>query len=176
VSLLCGEPGKGDPLAYPRLTVQCLAEPVAADGPDHRRLRNRFLARHPKSALYIDFADFRFIRLPVQTASLNGGFGRAYHLTGDDFAIALPHPGDTAASDAAAGALLDLVLQQPDKATAVAMAHCGAKTGKWHCCGADMAGIDLICGDRLLRYEFAAPLERVEDIISELANTEYPIP
>ncbi|MGO8205315.1 pyridoxamine 5'-phosphate oxidase family protein, partial [Rhizobium ruizarguesonis] len=27
-SLLTGEPGKGDPLAYPRLTTQCLAEPV----------------------------------------------------------------------------------------------------------------------------------------------------
>lgn len=176
VSLLCGEPGKGDPLAYPRLAAQCLAEAVAPGGLVHQRLRKRFLARHPKAALYIDFADFRFVRLTVQTASLNGGFGRAYHLPGSDFSIAPPQAGDTAAVNAAADALLDLVLQQPVTATAIAMAQCGAKTGKWRYCGADMAGIDLICGDNLLRYEFSPPLERVEDAIFVLSNTEYPIP
>ncbi|MGV8938965.1 MAG: HugZ family protein [Allorhizobium sp.] len=176
VSLLVGEPGKGDPLAHPRLTAQCLAEPVAAGGLVHQRLRKRFLARHPKSALYIDFGDFRFFRLPVQTAALNGGFGRAYHLPGSDFAISLPALGDTAAVNAAADALLDLVMLQPVEAGAIAMAHCGAKSAKWRYCGADMAGIDLIHGDSLLRYEFATPLERAGDIIFVLSNTEYPIP
>lgn len=84
VSVLAGEPGKGDPLAHPRLTVQCLAEPVERESETHRLLRERFLKTHPKSSLYIDFNDFRFIRLVPQTANLNGGFGRAYILSRQD--------------------------------------------------------------------------------------------
>ena len=83
-SVLAGEPGKGDPLAHPRITVQCTAETVERDSDTHGRLRELFLQRHAKSKLYIDFPDFRFFRLVPRTASLNGGFGRAYILTGDD--------------------------------------------------------------------------------------------
>jgi putative heme iron utilization protein len=86
-SLMAGEPGKGDPLAYPRLTVQCLAERIGRDRPVHGRLRDRFLAQHPKTQLYIDFPDFGFFRLQPQTASLNGGFGKAYLMPGDDLLI-----------------------------------------------------------------------------------------
>ena len=75
-SLLAGEPGKGDPLAHPRITLQCLAEPVERPSENHERIRERFLDHHPKAALYVDFPDFRFFRLVPQCASLNGGFGR----------------------------------------------------------------------------------------------------
>lgn len=81
-SLLAGDPGKGDPLAHPRITVQCLAEAVTRESELHVRLRERFLIRHPKSRLYIDFPDFSFIRLNVQNAALNGGFGQAYRIQG----------------------------------------------------------------------------------------------
>jgi putative heme iron utilization protein len=86
-SVLLGEPGKGDPLAHPRLSVQCNAEGVDRADPLHDRIRSRFLARHPKAKLYIDFPDFRFFRLIPLAASLNGGFGRAYALTGADLMI-----------------------------------------------------------------------------------------
>lgn len=79
-SLLVGQPGpKGDPLTHPRLTLQARAE-VA----DKAALRAVWLARHPKAALYIDFGDFIMLRLVVSAAFLNGGFGRAFHLTPAD--------------------------------------------------------------------------------------------
>src|SRR6478609_7479038 len=81
-SLLVGEPGKGDPLAHPRLGVQCLAQKIGRATPLHERVRTRFLSRHPKASLYADFPDFCFFRLRPRLASLNGGFGRAYVLTG----------------------------------------------------------------------------------------------
>ncbi|MET3611810.1 putative heme iron utilization protein [Rhizobium aquaticum] len=84
-SLLFGEPGKGDPLAWPRISLQCDALPVVADDPERAHLRTRFLRRHPKAALYVDFPDFLFLRLCPVSASLNGGFGRAYALAGEDF-------------------------------------------------------------------------------------------
>ncbi|EYD75440.1 Putative heme iron utilization protein [Rubellimicrobium mesophilum DSM 19309] len=79
-SLLLGEPGpKGDPLTHPRLTL------LAAAGPaDKAAQRTSWLARHPKSALYYDFADFLLLRLRVRSAFLNGGFGKAFRLTPED--------------------------------------------------------------------------------------------
>lgn len=84
-SLLVGEPAdKGDPLVHPRMTVQCLAAQVDRESEEHAALREAFLARHPKSKLYIDFPDFSFFRLEPQKAALNGGFGRAFWLTAED--------------------------------------------------------------------------------------------
>ena len=79
-SLLFGEPGpKGDPLTHPRLTLQTRAE--LSDKAAHRE---GWLAQHPKSALYYDFADFRMMRLVVRSAFLNGGFGKAFRLGPED--------------------------------------------------------------------------------------------
>lgn len=87
-SLLVGEPGaKGDPLSHPRLTLQCEAEFVDRDGVDFPALRADWLKSHPKSQLYIDFADFSFVRFHVSEAFLNGGFGLASILTPADLAI-----------------------------------------------------------------------------------------
>jgi putative heme iron utilization protein len=80
-ALMVGEPGpKGDPLTHPRLMIRIEAQFIDRSAPDHAPLRARWLADHPKSALYIDFADFGFVRLLPRAALLNGGFGRAMRL------------------------------------------------------------------------------------------------
>lgn len=87
-SLLVGEPEpKGDVLAWPRMTLICKARPVDRTAPDHARLRDRWLAAHPKAALYVDFGDFGFVRFAVSGALLNGGFGRAYRLSAADLGL-----------------------------------------------------------------------------------------
>lgn len=86
-SILFGEPGKGDPLAHPRLTLRCKAERIDRLSEAHHRIREIFLERHPKSKLYIDFPDFCFFRLVPLDASLNGGFGKAYILSSKDLMI-----------------------------------------------------------------------------------------
>lgn len=79
-SLLVGEPGpKGDPLTHPRLTLQ-----AQAGRADKAAGRDAWLARHPKSTLYYDFADFLLLRLAPTGAFLNGGFGQAFRLTPED--------------------------------------------------------------------------------------------
>ncbi len=85
-SLLLGEPGdKGNPLTYPRLTLSCKANFVAQDSDDYTELRTAYLARQPKAKLYVDFADFHFVRFGIREGFLNGGFGKAFRLTPDDF-------------------------------------------------------------------------------------------
>lgn len=81
-ALLVGEPGaKGDPLTAPRVTLH--AHPVAID---KSTIRDAWLARLPKSALYFDFTDFVAYGLVLEDAFLNGGFGKAYVFTAKDLA------------------------------------------------------------------------------------------
>lgn len=171
-SLLAGEPGKGDPLAHPRITLQCRADTVERDAEDHARIRHRFLGRHPKASLYVDFPDFRFFRLLPQTASLNGGFGRAYALSGSDLLIEEPGNGREW-----------LELQDHLKEMAEAAALCaeqwGAEKGRpWRFAGVDRSGVDLVGGDLHFRHEFATPAASpgiVFDCISNVAKV-IPLP
>jgi len=86
-SLLVGEPGKGDPLAHPRISITCDAELIATNAPEAMRARELYLTSHPKARLYIDLPDFRFFRLGLKSASLNRGFGRAYALGPADLVL-----------------------------------------------------------------------------------------
>jgi putative heme iron utilization protein len=90
-SLMVGEPGpKGDPLTHPRLTLQARAQLLPHDTPDREALAQAWLARHPKSQMWIGFADFRFARFAVTSAFLNGGFGKAFRLTPEDLGLPAP--------------------------------------------------------------------------------------
>nr|WP_170332229.1 pyridoxamine 5'-phosphate oxidase family protein [Ruegeria arenilitoris] len=84
-ALLIGEPGeKGDPLTHPRLTLHCTANLIARDSAEHTTLRTRYLSLRPKAKLYIDFADFGFVRFITTDGLLNGGFGKAWRLSAAD--------------------------------------------------------------------------------------------
>ncbi len=172
-SLLTGEPGKGDPLAYARLTTQCLAEPVERGSETHTRIRARFLARHAKAKLYIDFPDFRFFRLAPQSASLNGGFGRAYVLTGEDLMIL--SPANEAVAERADEIVRDLVERHPNLPSATAAALKAPK-GDWRIYSLDCGGFDLISGDLLLRCEFETVATDVNALYSHISNIKYSIP
>lgn len=83
-ALMLGDVGaKADPMTHPRLMIRARASFVAADDPARTGIRARWLERNPKAAIYIDLPDFAFVRLTPQSALLNGGFGRAFHLTPD---------------------------------------------------------------------------------------------
>ncbi len=83
-SLMLGEPGKGDGLAYPRVTMVGAAKRMKNEDAQRQLFREVFLSIHPKASLYVDFLDFGFYPLQLNKALLNGGFGKAYHLTGDE--------------------------------------------------------------------------------------------
>ncbi|NJM83317.1 MAG: pyridoxamine 5-phosphate oxidase [Tabrizicola sp.] len=83
-ALLLGEPGpKGDPLIHPRLMIRATAGFVT-DPDDRSSLRAAWLTTHPKARLYIDFADFAFVRFTPVSLLLNGGFGKAFRLMPGD--------------------------------------------------------------------------------------------
>jgi len=167
-SLLVGEPGKGDPLAHPRLTLVGRAERIAPGTQAHRHARRRYLMRHPKAKLYVDFADFAFVRLRIERASLNGGFGKAYELGAED--VLLPADGLDAFQEMEVSAIahmhedhLDAVRLYADK-----LARAGA--GDWYLSSLDPEGLDFVDGDRVARLAFDAPLAGPQDLRAVLVD------
>jgi heme iron utilization protein len=84
-ALMLGEVGPtGDPMTHPRLMIRARAGFVPDGDPDRPGIRDRWLLRNPKARVYIDLADFAFVRLTPVAALLNGGFARAYHISPAD--------------------------------------------------------------------------------------------
>lgn len=159
-SLLIGEPGKGDPLAHPRLTVIGNAHKLAA-GPELAHVKARYLMRHPKSALYADFADFAFWRFTASRASLNAGFGMAFVMAPSD--IATDMTGLAALADAETGAVAHMNSDHGDAVDRYA-ALAGGDAAGWRLACLDPEGLDLARGDRAVRLWFETPLTSPEQL------------
>ena len=167
-SLLLGEPGKGDPLAHPRMSVACRALRLETAGDDRQRARRRFLNRHPKARLYADFPDFAYFRLEPASASLNGGFGKAFVLERADF---LTESAANAALAASEQSALDHMNSDHRDAIGIyARAFAGAPDGAWEMTGIDARGIDLADGDDVRRVEFPEPLKSAAEMRSALVK------
>lgn len=84
-SIMFGEPpNKGDPLAFARVTVIGKVQKITREHDSYKMRREAWLKSHPKAQLYIDFADFNFYVLKIERVALNGGFGKAFEMTGAD--------------------------------------------------------------------------------------------
>lgn len=159
LSLLLARGGEGDPLAHPRLTMLGMAERIA-DPIRREAARARFLAKHPKAALYADFADFSFWRVAIERASLNGGFGRAASFEGASLTTALGDADVLVAGEAEA--LAHLNTDHRNVLALYATMLAGAPEGDWHASGLDPEGLDLACGDRTARIDFPCPVRTPE--------------
>ncbi|MBU1173923.1 MAG: pyridoxamine 5'-phosphate oxidase family protein [Alphaproteobacteria bacterium] len=84
-SLLIGEVGRGDPVAHPRATLYCRAEQIARQSPEGMAALERILASNPKARLYAGLPDFMLFALSVEHATYNGGFGKAFRVSGAEY-------------------------------------------------------------------------------------------
>ncbi len=156
-SILLGEPGRGDPLAHARITVTAEARKLAGD--DRGPARARFLARHPKAALYADFGDFAFWQLEVTGASLNGGFGKAYALDAVDLVAVVPE----GLAEMEPGVVEHM---NDDHAQAVKdyAAAAGLEALEWRMTGLDAQGLDLAASDATARIWFDRALKSTDEV------------
>ncbi|MHA7777428.1 HugZ family pyridoxamine 5'-phosphate oxidase [Roseibium sp. M-1] len=161
-SLLVGEPGKGDPLAHPRISLFCTAIQVKKGSADHNRLRRRYLARHPKAELYVDFGDFSFFRLELKRASLNAGFGRAFELSRIDLVPDVVQQDQWSAMEESAVAHMNEDHREAVKLYAETLLK--GKNANWRLACLDPEGLDLVAGDDCLRLWFSAPLADPADL------------
>ncbi|TPL84328.1 HugZ family protein [Mesorhizobium sp. B2-3-13] len=161
-SLLLGEPGKGDPLAHPRLTLACQASRLERGSQAHARAERRYLNRNPKASLYVGLGDFSIFRLEPQHASLNGGFGKAYQLERLDLLTIGPIIEELAGSEQSA--VEHMNADHLDAIAVYARHFAKAPGGGWTIAGLDAEGIDLVSGDNTCRVFFPQPLITVSEL------------
>lgn len=170
-SLLLGEPDKGDPLAYPRISLFCRAMRLERGSPGQIRAERRYLNRNPKAKLYSGFPDFSFFRLEIEHASLNGGFARAYHLVKADIVLPEDALGEFAEKEQAAIAHMNGDHAAAIERYAVDLAR--AEKGRWLITGIDPEGFDIAAGDKVRRIFFPSPVRNMNElrnILVELAG------
>ncbi len=161
-SLLLGEPGKGDPLAHPRLSLICTAGRLEKNEPNRMQAERRYLNRNPKAKLYAGLGDFSFFRLEPERASLNGGFGKAYLLDRGDLLVVGDINEQLAITEQSA---LDHMNADHLDAIAVYANHYARMEGDgWVITGFDADGMDLASGDRVSRVFFPEPLSSAQDL------------
>ncbi|BCG86202.1 MULTISPECIES: HugZ family protein [unclassified Mesorhizobium] len=161
-SLLLGEPGKGDPLAHPRLTLICRASRLERGSDAHARAERRYLNRNPKASLYAGLGDFSIFRLEPERASLNGGFGKAYLLDRSDLVTSGPIVEELAASEQSA--VEHMNADHLDAIAVYAHHYAGASGDGWSIAGLDADGMDLVSKDNVCRVFFPQPLVAARDL------------
>ena len=166
-SLLLGVPGKGDPAAHARVTVIGNARQIV-DETDRNRVRARFLSRHPKSALYVDFGDFAFWRVETQSASLNGGFGKAYEMDAGDVIAQSAVIDDL--SEMEDGVVEHMNDDHADAIELIANKLAGLKGDGWHMVGIDAEGIDIYREGQFGRAWFDVPISDANTVRSVLVD------
>jgi heme iron utilization protein len=155
--------GLEDPLAGARASVLGRAERTTE--PRHRE---RFLRRHPGSALYAGFRDFAFYRVAVERAHLVAGFGRIRWVEGTDIPL-FP----AAASSLAQREADILAHMNGDHADAIdlyATALLGRTGEGWTMVGIDPEGCDLRRGPNFARLDFGRPVTDTRSARDELVR------
>lgn len=159
--MLAADESAADPLDSGRVSLIGIAE--QSDDP---LIRARFLARHPKAALYAGFTDFAFWRVKVERAHFVGGFGRISTLAADRLMIASEA---AAAWDAGIGAVIEAANR--DHAGDIARLACGygGEGNGWRLAACDPDGCDLVSGEASLRAVFPASLRSPSELIGQLS-------
>jgi hypothetical protein len=139
-----------DPLAGPRLTV------LGRIGPcDEPAVRDRFIARHPDSATYSGFGDFRLYRVAIERGHFVAGFGRISWIDGSSLHFA----GDTGKLAAAEPDIIAHMNQDhPDAVALFAERLLEKSQSGWQMTGIDPEGIDLRSGSDVARLDFTEPV------------------
>lgn len=159
-SFLVAEAGEMDPLVKGRVTLLGRVHQVAT--PD--KARTRYLERHPEATLFVDFKDFHFYRLRVETVRYVGGFGRMSWVTEPEYRDAQPDPVATLA----AGAVAHMNEDHRDAMILIVRHQAGLEAQDVEMLGLDRYGYDLSAvtgeGTVRVRLPFRTPVATSEEV------------
>jgi len=163
-SLLIDATGtEASPMEGARLTLIGAAKPTQS-----ATARARFLARHPASAGYADFADFSFYALHPERAHYIGGFGKIVDLQEDDLLVSLAGAEDLVGAEP--GIVSHMNADHADAVALYATKLLGAGPGAWRMTGIDPEGCDLVLGARGLRLPFESRITSAAGARAELVR------
>jgi putative heme iron utilization protein len=158
-------PNGGDPLTHARLTIVGTAQ-LIEEGAIRAAARARFLARHPKSRLYADFADFSFFKVTIEAGHLNGGFGRAANLSAESLLTSLEGSTDLIADEKKLIAEIESEHARLANTLAAALGESG---NQWRLVGFDPDGLDIGDEETLIRVPFAHRIAKEKELRRQIA-------
>jgi len=167
-SLMVAESGEGDPLARGRVTLLGHAR-VLAEGSEREQAKDAYLSAHPNAAYYIDYSDFGFWTLDVESLRYIGGYGRMSWVDVADWRGGEPDP----IAPHAAGIITHM---NEDHADAMVL-FCRALTRATDTTAATMTGVDRYGfemsaqtgrGPRPIRLPFSEPIATPTDARREM--------
>lgn len=126
-----------DPLGAARATLVGEARPVPES--EIPAARESYLAAHPNSKYWVDFADFSFFRLEVLEVYYVGGFGVMGWVEAGDYGEASPDP----LAPSAAGILAHMNADHVDAMILLARAHAGLQASEAAMTAVDRLGFHL---------------------------------
>lgn len=163
VSLLVAEPIEEgqDPLSAARMTLVGSMVQIDAEG----LTREVYLERHPGAAYYVDFPDFSFWAIEVESCRFVGGFGHMSWVQGPDFSTAAPDP---------VGPVADGIVEHMNEDHGEAnLMYAHVLAGLPEATGATMSGVDrygvtldvvLADGNRTARVAFPEALNSADEV------------
>ncbi|SMC62388.1 pyridoxamine 5'-phosphate oxidase family protein [Rhizobium sp. RU36D] len=166
VSLTMAQPGATDVLAQPRLSLVGRVEMI--HGKDWKpETERRYLARFPKSKLYLGLPDALFYRMTVEDLQLNGGPARnaVSDVTPARLRISLEGAESLMAAEAD---LLQAINGTEGEAARLAVLA-GGKEGRWKATGLDPEGVDLAAPKSFVRLWFAKPARTPQEFHERLS-------
>ena len=169
-SLLVAESGGVDPLAGGRVTLLGHTRRLV-DEDECAKARASYLEVHPNASYYIDFGDFSFWKLKVESLRYIGGYGRMSWVPVEDWQAATPDP---------TAAFAEGVIGHMNEDHADAMvAYCHAFSRATDATAATMTGLDRYGfemsaetgqGPRPIRLAFAEPIDSPDDARQEMVR------
>jgi putative heme iron utilization protein len=166
VSLMLDERRAGDPLEGSRIMLGGVAS-ITTDA----LARQRYLARHPSAAQYIDFPDFSLMRIEPSGLHLVAGFGRITDLAPHDFLIDVSDTKPLA--EAEPGAVQHMNEDHRDTLSLYAVRLLGRSEGPWRCVACDPEGMDMQNGNETVRLAFSERISSsaaLRKVLKELAE------
>ncbi len=127
----------GDPLGAARATLLGNVEPVPQA--DLASAREQYLARHPNSHYWVDFADFNFFRLQPIDVYYVGGFGVMGWVEATEYERASPDP----LAEASGGILSHMNADHMDSMILLARTHANLVASEATMTSVDRLGVSL---------------------------------
>lgn len=127
----------GDPLGAARATLMGNVKPVPQE--DIAGAREHYLARHPNSSYWVDFADFNFFRLQPIDVYYVGGFGVMGWVEAAEYQNASPDP----LAEASAGILSHMNADHVDSMVLLARTHANMEASEATMTSVDRLGFSL---------------------------------
>ncbi|WP_313612735.1 HugZ family protein [Agrobacterium sp.] len=163
ISLTLAPFGKGDALTEPRLTL--VGQAVLIGPEEMETAKAAYLARYPKSKLYLALPDTLLFRLKVEGVQINGGPARnASNITPSDIRTELSGAEDLVSAARDEISRLNAIKGEASRLATLA----GKKAGTWKITSIDPDGIDLAASSDLARLWFSDRVETLNQLAKAL--------